>query len=261
MRAGVGISAFATILGVCLCAAPGAAHAGAWTPPRGEGLILLGYGVHSLDAAGLPGRLEKSELSVYGELGAGRGIALVGRIGLQSLSDSREDAGGEILASRGTGGNELGLRYNVVQEGRWAVSSQVLATFATGGESRNNTAFGDRGGDLDSRLMIGRSIGRSSFAEAQGGWRERRDLGGGELRFDTAFGWRPRERLQLIVQTYSVWSQANPPGGDYSGHRAQLSASVDGPAGVTLTAAVLGTVSSRRMARERAVLMSVGRRF
>ena len=64
-----------------------AAHAGAWTQEKSEGLLILGVSIHELlPAAGYDAfdRL-KGELSVYGEYGLSDRVTVVGRAAWQSM--------------------------------------------------------------------------------------------------------------------------------------------------------------------------------
>ncbi|TRO95785.1 hypothetical protein FKB34_06825 [Glycocaulis profundi] len=234
------------------------AQAGPWTRERGEGLLIATFGAHQMDAPGSV--LTKHESAVYAEYGLLDGLTLVGRAGWQRLDEQAQD--GERRAE-GIGGAEAGLRLRLLARDRWVVSAQGLTTFRVEGETWNNVPFGEGGGDLEGRLMAGRSIGETGFASAQLAWRDRGDLPGGEIRFDTGAGARIAGPWQVHAKTYSVWSQGNIAEElqSYRGHRAELAVVRDLGERNAASLAVLRTLGSRNLATETAVLAGVWRRF
>lgn len=243
-----------------------AAHAGAWAQARGKGLLITSFGAHRLDAPMGEGWLRKRESAAYLEYGLTDRLTAVGRIGWQDLEDIYDgsgEAGPGVVAVNALGGTEAGLRHQIIDRGRWAVSVQGLATFRLSGENSNNVGYGEGGGDLDGRILAGRSIGAHGFAEVQIGYRNRDSLSSHEARLDMAAGTRLSGRIRLMIQTYSVWSVGNNRDGiqRYHGHRAQAAALYDLTAQSAVSLAVLGTVDARNLADEQALLVSVWRRF
>jgi protein XagA len=234
------------------------AQAGPWTRERGEGLLIVTLGVHQMDTPG--SALSKHETAVYAEYGLLDGLTLVGRTGWQMLEEQAE---GGARSAEGMGGAEAGLRLRLLARDRWVVSAQGLTTFRVEGETWNNVPYGEGGGDLEGRLMAGRSIGETGFASAQIAWRDRGNLPGGEIRFDTGAGIRVTGPWQLHAKTYSVWSQGNTTGElqSYRGHRAEFALVRDLGERNAASIAVLRTVGARNLATETAVLAGVWRRF
>lgn len=232
------------------------AHAGAWVKKRGEGLLITGYSSHWLTAPGGTD-LRKSELSLYAEYGLTSRITLVGRAALQSLSETRAPSDGQSdeafsNALVAVGGSEVGVRIGLLQKGRWAVSAQLSRTLESGGENRTNHRFGVGGGDVEARLLVGRSFGHGSFLDVQLARRALDTRGGEEWRLDTALGVPVSPRWRLMTETFSISADARPGASAYSGHRAQLSAVYDAPAGFSVSIGVLGTLHADNTARERA---------
>jgi hypothetical protein len=251
------------VAAACLCVAgmvggASEALAGPWTRERGEGLLIATFGAHRLDAPG--SELSKLETAVYGEYGLLDGLTLVGRAGWQML-DERTDDGAR--SAEGVGGAEAGVRLRLLARDRWIVSAQGITTFRVEGETWNNASYGEGGGDLEGRLMAGRSVGDTGFASAQIAWRDRGDLPGGEVRLDTASGVRIAGPWQVHAKTYSVWSQSNIAEElqSYHGHRGELALVRDLGARNTVSLAVLHTIGARNLATETAVLAGVWRRF
>lgn len=232
------------------------AHAGAWVKKRGEGLLITGYSSHWLTAPGGTD-LRKSELSAYVEYGLTSRITLVGRAALQHLSETRaapDDQSDEAFSNAlvAVGGSEVGVRIGLLQEGPWALSAQLSRTLESGGENRTNHRFGVGGGDVEARLLVGRSFGRDSFVDVQLARRTLDARGGVEWRFDTALGVPVSPRWRVMAETFSISAGGRAGASPYSGHRAQLSAVYDVPAGFSVSVGVLGTLHAENVARERA---------
>lgn len=254
-----GICALALTLGL---ASGGAAHAGAWTQNRGDGLLLTGLSYHWLDAPG-GSRLRKTEYSFYGEYGLTGRVTLTGRFAIQSLEDERVsgDEGEFTNALLAIGGTEAAVRMRLASPGRWVISGQVLRTFQSGGENRTNARFGTGGGDVELRLLAGRSVGRDSFVDVQVARRDRSGRSGEEWRVDLTAGTALADRWRVMAQTYSLHADARPDAAGYTGHRAQLSVVYDVPAGFSVSAGLLSTLSARNLANERAAIFALWRRF
>lgn len=262
MRGAWAIAACAPVLAALVC---GDALAGAWTQKRGEGILLTGYSTHWLSAPGGT-ELRKSELSLYAEYGLTSRITLVGRLGVQSLSETRaqpDEVADEAFSNAllAIGGTEAGLRLKLLAEGPWALSAQLSRTFESGGENRTNQRFGTGGGDVEIRLLAGRAFGRDGFMETQLAYRALDARGGAEWRFDTAVGVPVSPRWRLMAETFSVRAEARPRSPAYSGSRAQLSAVYDVPAGFSVSVGVLATLHADNTARERAIFTRFWRRF
>ncbi len=238
------------------------AHAGAWTQHKREGLLLTSISSHWLRAPG-GSNMRKLEYSFYSEYGLTSRVTLVGRLALQSLEDIRVSGDDEVFTNAlwAVGGTQAGVRVRLASHGPWVLSAQGLRTFQSGGENRTNTRFGLGGGDIELRLLAGRSIGRDSFVDLQVARRQKSGGEGHEWRVDATAGTALTDRWRIMAQTYSQRSAASTGRVGYAGHRAQLSLIYDVPAGFSVSVSALGTVSRRNVADERAALVTVWRRF
>lgn len=241
------------------------AEAGAWTKRKHEGLFIAGLGMHWLDPFDRPanqGHL-KAEFSVYLEYGLTDRITLVGRGAYQQLHDrTRPTKKKPAPPQSGIGGLELGARINLVQRAAWASSVQVMAGIPGSGENWINQAFGARGGDVDIRAQLGRSLGESAFIEAAAGMRLRGEGASDEVRLDVTAGCDFILGARLMMQTYSVWASGpSQIGPAYTGHRLQASLLIPIRGANTAQISVLTTVSKQRMSEETAFIASVWRNF
>lgn len=163
----------------------------------------------------------------------------------------------------GLGGIEAGLRVQILQRGRWALSAQAAAGIPGTGENRNNDRFGEGGGSVELRVQAGRSFGRSTFVNASLGVRSLPNSRRDEMRLDLTAGTHVMRGVRVMAQTYSVWSLGDVPirNYSYSGHRAQLSVlwPIDDRRRAQLSA--LTTLSRTNMSRETAIMASVWRTF
>jgi len=248
-----GCSAIALVLLLLSCAP---AHAGAWTKPRGELLMITTQSVHYLDRA--PGGISQSkqETALYAEYGWRDHVTLVGRAALQSIDRSG------IEPWRGVGGVEAGARLRLYRGGPWAASVQATVSARTGGENRNHAALGEGGGDLDVRLMAGRSFGRSTFVDVQAGWRRRPGGAADEVRLDVTAGTHAWRGMRVMGQSFSVWSAGGAAGFDgYASHRAQGSLIWPVTSRLHLQAGVMRTTGGRNTGHERSAFVAVWRTF
>ncbi len=250
---------------VCVLVFPASADAGAWTKRKYEGLLIAGLGAHWLDPHARPASLGtiKLEASLYAEFGLTDRITLVGRGGYQQVFDRRQPLKKALPPPRaGFGGLALGARVGLVGRGRWASSLQVMAGIPGSGENWINEAFGARGGDLDLRLQLGRSIGGHGFVAVSTGARFRGEGVANEARLDISAGCDFVFNTRVMVQSYSVWALGgNPAQPAYSGHRLQVSLLLPVGQANSVQLSVLRTMNQQRMSDEFAVMASVWRSF
>lgn len=242
------------------------ACAGAWTQKRGDQIYVLTAGWHALDPADGPALFKKQEIALYAELGLTDRITVYGRLARQTVtrdvwSEAEQDM--VVVTQSALGGNEAGVRVGLFQRRSWASAIQVGTTFESPGENVSNAGLGQGGGDLEIRAMAGRSLPRQGFAEAQLAWRERSLEERSEVRLDLTAAYPVNGYLDVMAQTFSVWSADTDPARyrSFSGHRAQVSLLADGGPGRLYQLGVLATVARDGMADERALILGVSQRF
>lgn len=232
------------------------AEAGAWTRLRGQTLMISTQSVHYFDRA--PGGVSQSkqESAVYIEHGWRDHVTLVGRAAFQAIDRSA------IEPWRGVGGVEAGARVRLYRGERWVMSAQAAASLRTDGENRNNAALGEGGGDLDLRLMAGRSFGRSTFVDVQTGWRRRPGGAADEVRLDVTAGTHIWRGARVMGQSFSVWSAGGEAGFDgYASHRLQGSVIWPLTSRSRMQVGAMRTVSAHNTGVERSAFVSVWRTF
>jgi hypothetical protein len=198
------------------------AAAGPWTPARGHGQVIVGwtfYETHdefSRDGDRQPfqfdGAFRKSELNPYFETGLTDRLALVG-----SLFASSQEFGNSFgrLDNAGLGDMELGLRYRLTDMDRAVgVAVQGLAKLAAGGTG-GTIALTNGQTDLEGRVALGGSLGRSShppFWNVDAGYRFRSSRPADEIRVDAALGAYVRPRVMLLGQVATITGMRNASG-------------------------------------------------
>lgn len=197
--------ATAALLGLAGIAAAQPAWAQAWVMPRAQGQIIVKYEVmradDGFDPAGerlpLPAPRTDDVLSLLGEYGLGRGLSVMAKADWQRGRDAFVDYDGR-------GPIELGLRWQVWRDDRWAVSLQ--GSVADGGEGRNagyaNPGDGER--DWEVRAAAGRNLtvaGHPVFIDLQAARRMRDGLPD-ETRGDATLGARLDGDWLLLTQVF-----------------------------------------------------------
>ncbi|MGJ3230540.1 MAG: hypothetical protein ACFE0P_01935 [Oceanicaulis sp.] len=259
-----------------LCGAFTPAAAGQWTRAEDDHLLITTVGFHRLDSDSDRPDLIKTETALYAEYGFTDTLTLIARGAAQSVHEAvparRETVVVDGVETErvveperefGVGGLELGARVRLAADGPWVMSAQGVFGVPGSGENQINNRFGEGGGDTDLRLQLGRAVGEGGFLAASGGWRNRRGEPRDEIRLDLTGGRALGRGVHIFVQSYSVWSVGGETGrpGGYSGHRVQASVLLPVSRRARLQVGALATASSRDMAREHAVLISLWRRF
>ncbi len=191
----------------------GEAHAGAWPLEPGETLAIAKYERADADQAwDLDGRrydwIERTDetASLYVEHGLTRRITVQGK-----LAWSRGEEAGAAFDGRGP--LELGLRYALLRDERWAVSLYLGGVLAGEGRNAGYAPPGAGGTDIEARVLAGRSFGIGEdrlFLEAQAARLARSGELPDETRFDLTAGYEASPRWLFLAQTYAGVTDAEP---------------------------------------------------
>ena len=258
MAGGRLVGGVVAVVAIMLAHAPVAAGS-AWPRERGEGLLVQSLGVHAL--SGGPGgrRMWKSEAAAFGEYGLTRRVTLFGRAGLERVTVS-DDTGS--VTQQGLGGVEAGLRVAVLGGPGWSVAGSALLSVPGGGETGAIIDLSDSKGRSELRISAGRG-GPRSYATVTAGWRDGAGGEAAETRLEFAAGRRVGEWVWVEARSCSLWSEGSPAAGRaaYSTHRAEAAVSVAISRRTRVGAAALASVAGRNVARERAALLTLWRKF
>lgn len=144
-------------------------------------------------------------ISLYVERGLTRRLTFQGRAGWTRGEDGFADYAGR-------GPLELGLRYALLRDARWAVSLYAGAALAGEGRNAGYAAPGAGGTDGEARLLAGRSLtvaGRAAFVDAQLARLVRSGLPD-ETHLDVTLGVTPSDRWLLLAQAYAGQAGGGP---------------------------------------------------
>lgn len=191
------------ILGTALASLAGAAHAGAWAQPKGQGQVIVKLERMTADEAFDPDgervELDGGRRDVVGGVFAEYG--LTDDLTLQFKGDwqSGEDA---WVDYEGRGPLEIGVTWQALRTDRYAAS--LYAGYASGGEGRNAgyAAPGVGEHDWEVRASAGMSLSSETFIEAQAARRMRDGLPD-ETRLDLTAGARLTENWTAMGQVFA----------------------------------------------------------
>lgn len=203
-KCGVGL-----IAGVMALSAAGAACAGAWSPAKGHGEVIVKYedirSDQALDASGgrvdLPGGRRDVAASVLVEYG------LTDRLTLQ-VRGEWQDGRDAWIDYQGRGPIEVGVRWQAYRDDRNVAA--VYVGHARGGVGRNAgyAPPGAGDSDIEARLLVGRSFGsgpwlaRDGFVEVQAARRWRAGLPD-ETRVDATAGLHLDSDWMVMAQAFA----------------------------------------------------------
>lgn len=245
-----------------LFVATGEAAAGPWVREPGEKLVIASLSSHEFNAGPDQPSLSKREASVFYEHGLLDRITLVSRIALHDFEYDEVTSPQPVSGFTGLGSSHAGLRFSVLERGRWAVSVEGLYHFDT--PEFANGVFSPNGGeDFETRAGLGRSFGEHGHADVQIAWRERGDFQGEEYLLDTTLGVGLGQKLRVMFQTYSVWSEGNEAIylNAYEGHRLQASVRYHVMQNWAVQAGYLTSLSADNISEEDAVMISLWRQW
>lgn len=205
----------AAIVVLTAWSAPVAANAGAWTLPKGDGLVILKYEPvtankrYNEDGQSEPLLRKHTEeiLSVWGEYG------LTDRITVLAKTDW-QDSVDEYYDFQGRGLLEVGARLQVLKTDHSALSVQMI--YGHDGDGRNATWAepGQGEHETEARVLFGRGfdIRYHTYIEAQLARRWRDGLPD-ETRWELAWGVDLTPKWTLLTQVYAGKVDAAEPEG------------------------------------------------
>lgn len=192
---------------------PSPATAGPWSPQRGHGQVIVTFSSYDTretftqsrdrEPFEFDGRFDKVEVNPYVEVGITDRLTFVGSTFIVR-SEFANSFG--ATSNAGIGDSTLGLRYRLTTTDRpviVAVQGVVKAPTTDDGEPN----LGNEQVDLDGRLVIGGSLGKSStppFWTVESGFRYRAEGPADEIRLEGTIGAYPHRRLLLLGQAFAT---------------------------------------------------------
>lgn len=263
---------------VALCAGIYSLQAqAAWLQTKGEGLIISSVSTYHSDArferSGLrsPGReYNKQELSVYGVYG------LTGRLTVgaqptffQVRTENGTSPGHETM--HGLSQIDLFARTRIAAADYWILSGQALIKLPGPRAVDREPLLENASRDAEARLLFGRSgrlvwhiLNLEFFSSIEAGYRIRDGGAADQWRGDAAFGVRPLQNYQIIVQSFNIVSSRRPDDSDptaYDLFKAQISVVRDLPHGMALQAGASSEYAGRNIGAGDGLFIAVWSRF
>lgn len=235
------------------------AQAGAWTPARGDGVVIVtsvfSGAAKGFDAEGhlqpLP-EYRKFELSAYLEYGLTDWLT-----GVVHSSARLETQEREMTTTAADG---IGLRARVAK-GRHMVASAELTGYAPGLD-RNGLWVESEPATVEARALLGYAFAvrdSPAFVDVQGAYRLSAGGEDDEIRIDVTLGLKPTPRWLLLAQTFTTLSAGKAE--DYRYHKLQASAVCWLSPRHGLQAGVSGTLDRVAALQERTVFAGFWYRF
>jgi hypothetical protein len=185
------------------------AVAGPWSPERGHGQVIVTFASYSTresftqesdrSSFGFDGKFRKAEINPYFELGLTDRLTFIGNTFVISSEFSNAFGSQE---NSGLGDSSIGLRYRFTDTNRpviVAAQGMVKLPTASGGQPN----LGNDQVDLDARLVLGGSLGKSSrppFWTVEGGYRYRAEGPADELRLEATIGAYLHSHVMILGQ-------------------------------------------------------------
>lgn len=240
--------------------------AGAWPQKKGEGLTIITTLYDRADRSRGndreivdDGYFYKDEISLYAELGISDRLTAVARIAWQ---DVRRRDGIDFDNATGLSASELGMRWATIQNNNSVISLQATALIPGQGENVSNRPLGDGGQAWEIRALWGLAFSETVFTDTQLAYRWRDAANLDEARLDATIGWRPRENWLLMGQAFAVTSAETGRPGRPAFDQLKLQVSAGRQVGrAEYHLGVFATPAGRNTIEERAVFLSVWRRF
>jgi hypothetical protein len=204
---------------VALGLGTGVASAGPWTPAKGHGQVIFGWTLYRTgeefsasrdrESFGNEGVFSKNEINPYFETGLTDRLAFVGSF-FASDQGYRNSFG--HLDNHGLGDTELGLRYRMTGTDRPVIVAFQGSTKLATGKSDGAIALTNGQTDVEGRVLLGGSFGRSErppFWNVDTGYRFRAGDPADELRVDATIGAYLSRRVMVVGQADTITGMRN----------------------------------------------------
>jgi len=204
-----GILQYFVMIGLLSVVSGDAALAGAWTQPKGQGLVILSVD-HSIadrkfDDAGQArptDEFQKTEIRTYIEYGLTDWATLVA----QPAWRDKKTGGVVGNEAQGFGRLDVGLRNRIWKNDSTVLSIQTSVRAPGADDDVAPVGDGDKDWQLDGRVLLGHGFslfGRHSFADLQVGYRRRFGGPADELRFDLTTGIDVTPKILAMIQSFN----------------------------------------------------------
>lgn len=176
---------------------PAAAHAGAWTAKQGD--TYLKGAVNYFDTSSRFGdqlpdfeNFRDINFNIYLEHGLRDDLTF---FATSAFKDIEQTSAGETVSNSGIGDVDVGLRYNLTNDGA-VVSIQGLAKLPFLYSETADLPLGNGQIDLEGKVLVGKSFGPAGYVGLEAGYRYRAEAPVDEFRYLIEYG------VDLSEETY-----------------------------------------------------------
>ena len=196
--------------------APGAAWAGAWTQPAGQGqatVSLYGWtGTASQYGEASPPRENQFGSQLYVEYGLADKVMVIGSVSIERYSILSPVNNTYV----GPDYSQIGLQYRFAKVDDWVFSGSTSFFIPGARDASQPAQSGNTGGAAEARLLGGRSFkvsGMDGFVDVEFAYRDRTAGPPSEWHGDFTVGLKPNDKWTLMLQSFNLVSQgAGAPG-------------------------------------------------
>jgi hypothetical protein len=257
------------VLGLVVCGSAVPACAGAWSLPKDTGQVIntvtFDTARRAFDDQGklvLDVDFSKTDMSLFWEHGLTDKWTVVLNSNYQTLSF--QDAG-QVVSFTGLGDTSLSMRRVIYRHQNTIVSAQAGVVFSVPGETVSDADLGLGDTNIEGRVLAGHSFkmaGKDGFIELQTAWRIRPSGVPDEWSVDSTIGWRPQKKILLLAQgLYANGEQASGIARKNIRFKLQPSVVYDFSAKTSFQIGAFQTVAGKNIIREKAVFISIWRRY
>lgn len=192
------------------------AYSGAWTGPEGAIYNKFGFNYFSSDkqlnsdgdSVSAGSEFTDFNFTYYGEYGLKDNLSIFGSAAFKSL-EAKPD-GGVSVDTSGIGDVDLGVRYNLYNEGWGLVSLQGLVKIPSAYDEDDALPLGNGQYDLEVRVLYGRSLyPKPMYYGVEVGYRGRADEPSDEVKYLLEFGYTVNNKVSLRAKLDGTLSAKN----------------------------------------------------
>lgn len=194
---------------MCFIASAQLCAAGAWTQPKGDGLVISGTSYNQATLAydsngklSTPVDFQKIDSTFYAEYGLSNRLTVVGNTALQDISYTSSQ-GPQLY--RGLATSKLGVRYGVNSPSPWVLAIQPSLVIPAGGEAVPDGDLGLGGFGAEMRVLAGRPLKfgeKAGFVNMEAAYDARSGGAPRQITADVTMGLNLTEAIQLIGQGF-----------------------------------------------------------
>ena len=248
---------------------PSAARAGAWTLPKGAGLVIGSASwlqnetsFFSRNLNPNASRFIKREARLYVEYGVTDWLTAI----VQPEALNQHLNAPNRASYNGLGYSRFALKARLYEHSAFVISAQGQIAVPPPSDQPNRAQIGNTGPETDWLINAGYGFelwSKPAFADVSAGYRTRSGRPPSEWRLDLALGIRPTPDWMILLQSFNMISDGAGAAGfpQQSSSKVQISLIYDINKAWSVQLGLLQTIASRRVGTETGAIGAVWHRF